>query len=155
MKNFRGSALAAGVGTPESAPHELPRSSLHFYLGFKHRDCLYKFMKNIFHDNAKIDKHIQLFGIYINFFFEQYVFDILRKLFFSRFLIIVNALPSQKSPYVWNPNKNGVSFGEAHEERSQGYRPLPLRQTPGSFSWVWIKIKLLIFWLHLKWQTKR
>ena len=38
MKNFRGSALAAGVGTPESAPHELPRSSLHFYLVFKHRD---------------------------------------------------------------------------------------------------------------------
>ena len=30
--------------------------------------------------------------------------------------------------------KNGVSFLEAHEERSQGFRPLPLRQTPGSFS---------------------
>ena len=28
MKNFRGSALAAGVGTPESVPHELLRSSL-------------------------------------------------------------------------------------------------------------------------------
>ena len=38
------------------------------------------------------------------------------------------------SPYVCNPNKNGVSFPEAHEERSQGFRPLPLRQTPGSFS---------------------
>ena len=30
MKNFRGSALAAGVGTPESAPHELLGSSLIF-----------------------------------------------------------------------------------------------------------------------------
>ena len=40
MKNFRGSALAAGVGTPESAPHELLGSSLHFYLGYKHRDCV-------------------------------------------------------------------------------------------------------------------
>ena len=40
MKNFRGSALAAGVGTPESVPHELLRSSLHFYLGYKHRDYL-------------------------------------------------------------------------------------------------------------------
>lgn len=30
MKNFRGSALAAGVGTPESVPHELLGSSLHF-----------------------------------------------------------------------------------------------------------------------------
>ena len=39
MKNFRGSALAAGVGTPESAPHELLGSSLHFYLRFKHRNC--------------------------------------------------------------------------------------------------------------------
>ena len=38
MKNFRGSASAAGVGTPESAPHELLKSSLHFYLAFKHRD---------------------------------------------------------------------------------------------------------------------
>ena len=38
MKNFRGSALAAGVGTPESAPHELLGSSLHFYLRFKHRN---------------------------------------------------------------------------------------------------------------------
>lgn len=38
MKNFRGSALAAGVGTPESVPHELLKSSLHFYLGYKHRD---------------------------------------------------------------------------------------------------------------------
>lgn len=51
----------------------------------------------------------------------------------------VNALRSQLnwtqySPYVCNPNKNGVSFPEAHEERSQGFRPLPLRQTPGSFS---------------------
>ena len=41
MKNFRGSALAAGVGTPESAPHELLGSSLRFYLGFKHRDYYY------------------------------------------------------------------------------------------------------------------
>ena len=41
MKNFRGSALAAGVGTPESAPHELLGSSLHFYLRFKHRNCFY------------------------------------------------------------------------------------------------------------------
>ena len=40
MKNFRGSALAAGVGTPESVPHELLKSSLHFYSGYKHRDCL-------------------------------------------------------------------------------------------------------------------
>ena len=40
MKNFRGSALAAGVGTPESVPHELLGSSLRFYLVFKHRDCL-------------------------------------------------------------------------------------------------------------------
>ncbi len=39
MKNFRGSALAAGVGTPESVPHELLGSSLHFYLVFKHRNC--------------------------------------------------------------------------------------------------------------------
>ena len=39
MKNFRGSALAAGVGTPESVPHELLGSSLRFYLVFKHRDC--------------------------------------------------------------------------------------------------------------------
>ena len=39
MKNFRGSALAAGVGTPESVPHELQGSSLHFYLRFKHRNC--------------------------------------------------------------------------------------------------------------------
>ena len=39
MKNFRGSALAAGVGTPESVPHELLRSSL-FYLGYKHRNCV-------------------------------------------------------------------------------------------------------------------
>lgn len=38
MKNFQGSALAAGVGTPESVPHELLKSSLHFYLGYKHRD---------------------------------------------------------------------------------------------------------------------
>ena len=38
MKNFRGSALAAGVGTPESVPHELLGSSLHFYLRFKHRN---------------------------------------------------------------------------------------------------------------------
>ena len=30
MKNFRGSALAAVVGTPESAPHELLGSSLIF-----------------------------------------------------------------------------------------------------------------------------
>ena len=30
MKNFRGSALAAGVGTPESAPHELLGSTLIF-----------------------------------------------------------------------------------------------------------------------------
>ena len=31
MKNFRGSALAAGVGTPESAPHEPSgKLSLHF-----------------------------------------------------------------------------------------------------------------------------
>ena len=39
MKNFRGSALAAGVGTPESVPHELLGSSLRFYLVFKHRNC--------------------------------------------------------------------------------------------------------------------
>ena len=48
MKNFRGSALAAGVGTPESAPHELQGSSLHFYLRFKHRNCFgisYKYSK--------------------------------------------------------------------------------------------------------------
>ena len=48
MKNFRGSALAAGVGTPESAPHELLGSSLHFYLRFKHRNCFgisYKYSK--------------------------------------------------------------------------------------------------------------
>lgn len=38
MKNFRGSALAAGVGTPESVPHELLGSSLRFYLVFKHRN---------------------------------------------------------------------------------------------------------------------
>lgn len=39
MKNFRGSTLAAGVGTPESAPHELRRSSFHFfYFDFKHRN---------------------------------------------------------------------------------------------------------------------
>ena len=38
MKNFRGSALAAGVGTTESAPHELLGSSLRFYLVFKHRN---------------------------------------------------------------------------------------------------------------------
>ena len=38
MKNFRGSALAAGVGTPESAPHELLGSSLRFYFDFKHRN---------------------------------------------------------------------------------------------------------------------
>ena len=48
MKNFRGSALAAGVGTPASAPHELPRSSLHFYLGFKHRDCLFDVVVPVF-----------------------------------------------------------------------------------------------------------
>ena len=30
MKNFRGSALAAGVGTPESVPHEFLGISLHF-----------------------------------------------------------------------------------------------------------------------------
>jgi hypothetical protein len=45
MKNFRGSALAAGVGTPESAPHELLGSSLHFYLGYKHRDCVRECMR--------------------------------------------------------------------------------------------------------------
>ena len=42
MKNFRGSALAAGVGTPESVPYELLGSSLRFYLVFKHRDYLPK-----------------------------------------------------------------------------------------------------------------
>ena len=40
MKNFRGSALAAGGGTPESVPYELLGSSLRFYLVFKHRDYL-------------------------------------------------------------------------------------------------------------------
>ena len=45
MKNFRGSALAAGVGTPESGPHELQESSLHFYLRFKHRNCLIRAAK--------------------------------------------------------------------------------------------------------------
>ena len=50
MKNFRGSALAAGVGTPESAPHELLGSSLRFYLVFKHRNCIY--VNFIFHDDT-------------------------------------------------------------------------------------------------------
>ena len=45
MKNFRGSALAAGVGTPESAPHELHGSSLRFYLVFKHRDFVKAFAR--------------------------------------------------------------------------------------------------------------
>ena len=44
MKNFRGSALAAGVGTPESVPHELLGSSLRFYLVFKHRDFVFTFL---------------------------------------------------------------------------------------------------------------
>jgi len=44
MKNFRGAALAAGVGTPESAPHELQGSSLHFYSDYKHRNLfLYRY----------------------------------------------------------------------------------------------------------------
>ena len=52
---------------------------------------------------------------------------------------VAMVLCCKSSSYVWKPNKNGVSFREAHEERSQGFRPLPLRQTPGSFSWIWIK----------------
>ena len=34
MKNFRGAALAAGVGTPESVPHESEQDSF----DFKHRN---------------------------------------------------------------------------------------------------------------------
>ena len=50
MKNFRGSALAAGVGTPESVPHELLGSSLRFYLVFKHRNYInYSFMSPVSH----------------------------------------------------------------------------------------------------------
>ena len=56
MKNFRGSALAAGVGTPESAPHELRRSSLHFYLGFKHRNWDNEVTENIIYQKLLSDK---------------------------------------------------------------------------------------------------
>ena len=42
--------------------------------------------------------------------------------------------PVWKDSYVWNANKNWVSSCENHEEISQGFRPLPLRQTPGNFS---------------------
>ena len=47
MKNFRGSALAAGGGTPESVPHELLGSSLRFYLVFKHRNYIDKHLSRI------------------------------------------------------------------------------------------------------------
>ena len=51
MKNFRGSALAAGGGTPESVPHELLGSSLRFYLVFKHRNCFFEILvPTIFYD---------------------------------------------------------------------------------------------------------
>ena len=60
MKNFRGSALAAGVGTPESAPHELLGSSLHFYLRFKHRNFFIvsrcEDNQNYCKNNKKIDR---------------------------------------------------------------------------------------------------